>query len=381
MKILIKMICTAVSAVMLAGIIGRLAVYAEDEPENVPIYVLAEAETGTVLEEKNADKRVNAGYLAKLMALLVIAEDIETGRYSLDDTLTASESVNGTKGSVVWLEAGDTMSTDELLKSVIIGNANDALTVLAEKSGGTVEKFTERMNARLFDLGLRDTVLYSPYGYADEREYTTAHDIAMVCAQLTHCSLLEPYFRTWRDFVKSGQTELVSENTLSRTYERHIGFKAAHSDISGYCIAEGGRTDSGTVFVTVILGAEDADSSFAAAKKLLKNGMNGYKVTDALLPDEFIRPVNVKNGREPSVMLKIDRQQKVTVPKGNAELRTVVSLPEYLTAPLRKGQRVGTVGFYNGKTLVCERPIVTADGVKRLDIMYVLCKMLSDLTK
>lgn len=347
--------------------------------ESTPAYILIETGTGAVLEENRSNDRVNAGYLTKLMSLLLIAEDIETGKYSLDTELTASQSVYGTKGSVVWLEPGDKMSVEELLKSVIIGNANDALTVLAEKSEQSVENFTARMNSEAFDYGLRDSAFYAPYGYYDEREYTTAHDIAVICSRLARYDFLEPYFKTWRDFVKEGQTELVSENTLARTYDRHIGFKAAHSEQSGYCIAEGGRSEDGTSYIAVVLGALDEDTSFSTAKKLVKKGFSDYKVTVPGFLDELMRPIQVKNGVDSAVELSLKTQQSVVVPKGVSELSNVIIVPEYVSAPLKKGQRVGTAGFYNGDTLVYETDIVVKNDVKRLSLWYVFKQMLLKL--
>ena len=138
-KILVGILCLFVFSV-----IGK-PIYAfadaDEDLSKAQAYILMEASTQTVLEEKNSNVRRNAGYLGKLMTLLLIAEDIETGKFLMSTELTASSSVTDTKGAVVWLEPGDTMTVDELLKSVIIGNANDAVTLLAEKSEHTVEKF------------------------------------------------------------------------------------------------------------------------------------------------------------------------------------------------------------------------------------------------
>lgn len=343
------------------------------------IYILMESETCTVLEENRSDEQVNAGYLTKLMTLLLIAEDIETGKYSLDTELTASQSVYGTKGSVVWLEPGDKMTVEELLKAVIIGNANDAVTVLAERSEQSVENFVLRMNSEAFDYGLRDSAFYSPYGYYDEREYTTAHDIAVICTKLAQYSFIEPYFRTWRDFIKEGQTELVNENTLARTYDRHIGFKAAHSEQSGYCVAEGGRSEEGTSYIAVVLGAPDEDTSLSFAKSLVKKGFSDYKVTVPGFLDELMRPIQVKNGVDSAVELRLKTQRTVVVPKGAGELSNVIVIPEYVNAPLEKGQKIGTAAFYNGDTLVFETDIVVADNVERLSVWYVFKEMLLNL--
>ncbi|MBQ9898099.1 MAG: D-alanyl-D-alanine carboxypeptidase [Ruminococcus sp.] len=367
---------TAVMCIFLAGAAVKAPPKQQPEPR---AYVLMEAQTCTVLDSLNADERLNCGYLSKLMSLLLIAEDIAAGKYTLDTQLTASQSVSGTKGSVVWLEPGDAMSVEELLKSVIIGNANDALTVIAEASERSVEGFVMRMNAEAFDLGLRDTAFYSPYGYPDAREYTTARDLAVICAKLSQYNFLRPYFCTWRDFVKEGQVELVSENTLSRTYDRHIGFKAAHSDLSGYCTAESGTDSTGTVYNAVVLGAEDADISLSKAKTLVNSGFSGYKVTPAVFPEEAMRPLEVRGGEASAVELTVGEQSAIVLPRGTGELRTVAVIPQYIEAPVTAGQRLGTAAFYNGKTLVCETDITAKTSVPRLTYWYTFCKLMSKL--
>ncbi|MBR4626408.1 MAG: D-alanyl-D-alanine carboxypeptidase [Ruminococcus sp.] len=345
----------------------------EDEPS---AYVLIEAATGTVLEQYNADTQLSCGYLAKLMSLLLIAEDVEAGKYSPDTELTASESVRGTKGSVVWLEPGDRMTVDELLKSVIVGNANDALTVLAEASEGNTESFVMRMNAEVFDLGLRDTAFYSPYGFDDEREHTTAADLAVICAALSKHEVLAPYFAIWRDFVKSGTVEVVSENYLAHTYKRHCGFKAAHSERSGHCIAEYARSEDGDCYIAVVLGATDGEAARKMAKTLCEKGFSGYNVTMTMFPDEMLRPVRVRHGVETAVELRIREQSSLVLPNDSNGLRTVAVLPKYLDAPVTEGQRVGTAAFYNGKVLVYESDIIAAADVERLSFTYVLTHML-----
>ncbi|MBR1592526.1 MAG: D-alanyl-D-alanine carboxypeptidase [Ruminococcus sp.] len=359
-----------------------MPIYAKSaENSGISAYILMEAKTGYIAEEYNSDVRLNVGYLSKLMTVLIAAEDIEKGLYSPDDEVTASPSVTGTKGAVVWLQAGDKITVGDLLKSVIIGNANDAAIVLAENSGGSVEDFVVRMNAEAERLGMRDTVFCSPCGYYDGNEYSTAHDIALICRELVNYDMLTDYFRTWRDFVKSGQTELVNENTLSRTYERHIGFKACHSEQSGYCAAEAGRNEKGIVYISVVLGAEDEDISLGKAKKLINTGFGEYKITATMFPDEMLRPLEVRNGTENFVEMQIQRQDMLVVPVGVKELSSVVVIPEYIDAPVRKGQKIGMASFYNGDVLVCEIPITAKEDVDRLSFGWIFGKTLLELIK
>ncbi|MCM1507227.1 MAG: serine hydrolase [Ruminococcus flavefaciens] len=380
MKNILKKI-TAVLTALLISALFISADKAEDAQEKYSAHILIEARTGAVLDEYNADLRMNAGYMTKLMSLILIAEDIEKGKYTTGTVMTASQAVAGTDGAVVWIEPDENITVDELLKAVIVGNANDAMTVLAEYSEQSVEDFVMRMNSEAFDLGLRNTAFYSPYGYYDEREYTTAHDLAIICAKLSEYDALEPYFCLWRDFVRDGKAELVSENTLSRTYDRHIGFKASHSEKSGYCIAEGGRNDEGNVYISVVLGAENDDISMSKAKELINRGFSGFHVMATMFPDEMLMPVKVKNGVELAVEICLKNQSNLVVPKSVSELNTVVVLPEYLTAPLKKGQVIGSAGFYSGDTLVCETDIIVKNNVKALSFGYSFKKILSNIIK
>lgn len=373
-KILLMMICLT---------IGFIPVTERDKAKDeIPVpaaSILLECNTKTVLQEHNSDQKLNAGYLSKLMALLVIAEDIDKGEYSLDTELTASQTVFGMKGSVVWLEPGDKMSVEELLKSVIIGNANDALAVLAERSCGDIDTFVMEMNSRAFDLGARNTAFFSPYGFYDKREYTTAYDLALISAELWKYDFLQPYFKTWRDFVDGENVELVNENTLARTYKRHSGFKAAHSDQSGYCIAECGSSEDGTAFVAVVLGAVDEDASFGLAKSLINSGFNDYKVTDSSFPDEAIKPVIVKKGESSAVVVEMADQGDIVVPRGVTSLRIVTVIPDYLEAPVYQGERIGKATVYNGKNLVLETDIIVKNDVARLTFSFVFKKILSNI--
>ena len=378
-----KIICIILSVVLAFSALIPVCSSAENQEntDNIKSYVLMEAAGGMVIEEKNSAERLNVGYLSKLMTVLLIAEDIETGKFLMSTELTASQSVTGIKGAVVWLQAGDKMTVEDLIKSVIIGNANDAVTVLAEKSEQSVEKFVMRMNSEAFDLGLRDTAFFSPYGYYDEREYTTAYDMAIICQKLVKYEFLRPYFKTWRDFVKSGQTELVNENTFARTYDRHIGFKASHSDETGYCIAEAAVNESGVCYISVIIGASDEDTCFKEAKKLINKGFSDYKVTATMFPDEMLMPIKERNGEDSAVEVRLKHQSNLVIPKGVNELSTVVVIPEYLSAPVKKGQRIGKAAFYSEKNLVCEIDIITVNNVDKLTFGFVMEKTLTNLLK
>ena len=347
--------------------------------EGVSGYVLMEVSTGTVLEADCPDVPVNIGHLTKLMTLLLVAEDLETGKISPDTVLTASQSVSGTKGAVIWLEPGEQITVDELLKGVIIGNANDASIVLAEGCEQSLENFVSRMNSEAFDLGLRSTAFHSPCGYDSDENVSTAREMAVICRKLASFRNLSPYFKIWRDFVRQGRTELVSENSLTRTYKRHTGFKECHGEESGCCIAQGGMNDSGTCYIAVILGGDDSETVEKSAKKLIDHAFSAYRVTPIMFPDEMMKPLPVRSGTENAVEVRIAGQGTAVLPRSSGQPSAVVVMPQYMTAPLRKGQPVGTAAFYDGKILVSETAIVTAEKVDRLSWRFIAWKLMCNV--
>lgn len=356
------------------------AVSAAEEPE-IPAaaYALLEAETGTVLLESRGSDRLPCGAMAKLMTALLAAEQLEQGVWTTDTVLTATDAVTGTKGAVIWLTAGEEMTVGDLLKGLIVGNANDAAVVLAAAAAGDTKQFVMDMNARAFDLGMRDTWFTSPQGDTDT-SYTTAADLGRLCCALAKKAALQPYFRTWRDFLRGEATELVNENTFSRTDETSIGFKACHSEAEGWSIAAGARRN-GMQCVAVVLGCGDTDSRFTLAKQLLRKGFAGWKVVQPQLSGEFLYPVQVRGGVERAVLAESGPLKGLVVPRSCTELETVMVLPRFVQAPVRKGQKLGHAAFYQGDTLLYETDVAAADAVPVRDFWDALYQITVKMLK
>ncbi len=355
----------AICAAVLLGTLWRVpAVCAAEEPE-IPAaaYALMEAETGTLLLESHSGDRQPCGAMAKLMTAYLAAEQLEQGSWTADTVLTATDAVTGTKGAVIWLTAGEEMTVGDLLKGLIVGNANDAAIVLAAAVSGDAETFVMDMNARAFDLGMRDTWFTNPCGNSDDGAYTTAADLARLCCALAKQECLREYFRTWRDFLRGDATELVNENTFARTDETSIGFKACHSEKEGFRIAAGAER-SQMQCVAVVLGCSDTDSRFTLAKQLLRKGFSGWKVVQPGFSGEFLYPVQVRGGVERAVLAEPGKLKGLAIPRSCGELETVMVLPQYVQAPVRKGQKLGQAAFYQGDTLLYETEVEAADAVR-----------------
>lgn len=322
--------------------------------------LLIEANTGCILSEENADIPEEPGSLSKLMTAYLTAQAVQRGNLAPDTVLTAGESVRGMQGAVVWLEPGDRMTLDELLLSLLVGNANDAAAVLADAVSGDAAHFVMDMNAAAFDLGMRDTRFTSPQGFADPASYTTAHDLGLLACAVLKTPLLTPYVTTWRTFVKDGAAELVNENSLTRTYEGCRGLKAAHAGDAYSLIAAAEK--NGLVCAAIVLNCADPDERFDRAKTLMREGFSGYKLAAPGYSEEFLLPLRIRGGTEQAVLLELSELPVLAVPK-SAELTAVTVLPEFRQAPVRRGQRVGAVYFYHGKTLLAQSNLCAAGDV------------------
>lgn len=377
----LKRILSIFSAIIILTLQYGNAFADEMDKEYTFCEVLVEMSSGAVIESVNGDVPIPVGTMAKLMTVLLTAEKIETGGLSVDDKLKASQNANSMQGAQIWLMPGEEITLDELLKGVIIGNANDASVVLAEKVGGDTEKFTELMNSRAEELGMENTVFTNCNGYYDDdKQVSTAVDLAKLCAELSKYEFMHEYFTCWRDFVRGGETELVNANELVKDYKGMIGFKAGYTENSGYCIAAGAERD-GVTYISVVLGCSDKHDSFAEAKRLLNMGFSGYTVFVPELPQNDIpQSVAVKGGMTRWTALECGTVRSVVLPNGAADtLSASVILPDYIYAPVEKGDKIGEVHFSRGGKMLFAVDITAAESVEKINILKAMGIMLKNL--
>ena len=321
---------------------------------------LAEAQTGTLLCGTDADVPLPAGTQTKLMTVYVTAEAVEAGTLSPDTLVTVPAAAERYPGATVWLRTGEQMTVTDLLKAVIIGNANDACITLAHAVSGTEQAFADDMNAAAFSLGMRQTRFADCTGTAAENR-TTAGDLALLGCALLRFDWLTPLFTCYRDTLRDGATELVSENRLTRGYEGLLGLKAGHGDGCGYTLTLAAERD-GLRLTAAVLGAADTDARFTDAKKLLAEGFAKYTVVSPDFSAEYLRPLPVRGGITDAVLPEAAALLSFSVPKGG-KISTLTLLPVYAEAPVRRGQRLGTAAFFCDDTLLCEIPLTAAESV------------------
>lgn len=324
--------------------------------------VLIEPESGRVLYEKSPDEKMPIASITKLMTLLLTFEAIHGGKLTLDTLVPVSEHACHMGGSQIWLEPGEQFTLDEMLRAICVSSANDAAVAVAELVGGSEPAFVEQMNARAAELGMTNTTFRNACGLDTEGHLSTARDVAVLsCYILNTCPELLHYTGIWTDSLRNGQTQLVNTNKLLKRYSGITGLKTGTTSGAGVCISASAVRD-GLILIAVILGSPSSADRFNAATALLDYGFANYAAIP--LPELPDRPLElaVKGSAEQSVPLDYSALPKtVLMEKGAAaELRTELTLPETMEAPVEQGQTVGKASVYAGEILISEAEVRSA---------------------
>lgn len=370
----ISRIVRFVSALVLIALLSCVAVGAsptQSDPEYPDLgltcksAVLMEASTGKILYAKNMDEALPPASVTKVMTLLLIMEDIDSGKLKYTDTVVASANAASMGGSQIFLKEGESMSVEDMLKSVVIASANDAAVALAEHVAGSEEVFVARMNERAGQLGMTSTRFENTNGLDDttESHLTSAHDIAIMSRELIkHKKILE-YSSTWMDTIRNGEFGLTNTNRLVRFYKGATGLKTGSTSKAGFCISAT-ATRNGMDLICVIMAADTRDIRNEEAKKLLDWGFANYEVFRA--DAESLGQIKILGGTRDEVGIG-QAEFSCVVKKGDAaKIQKQTDLPESIKAPVKKGDVVGKTVFRIGDDVVGQSDIISMSDVDKI---------------
>ena len=342
-----------------------------------PSAVLIERETGTVLYAKDETERRPPASVTKVMTLLLIAEAVDSGELALDDMVTASERAASMGGSQIWLEVGEQLSVSDMIKCVAVVSANDCAVALAEHLCGSEAAFVERMNRRAEELGLENTQFTNCTGlFDDTAHYTCALDIAVMSRELLGHEWIKDYTTIWMDSVRDGASELTNTNKLVRYYEGCTGLKTGYTSTAMYCLSASAERD-GTEYIAVIMHAESIESRNKDASTLLDYGFANFRLCP-LTSGEELPEVAVELGTEASVTPVYDGGGAVLLRTKDAQgLTWSLDLPESVAAPVRAGERLGTLTLSNDSGPVAEVPILAGGTSERLSAPGIFIRLVS----
>ena len=384
--IVLKSKCMKISAILLAilflfslslAVTAKEAVISESEQEALPCRsaILMDAATGAVLLEQNADEALPPASVTKIMTLLLVMEALESGRIAWTDMVTASANAASMGGSQVYLKEGESMSVEDMLKSVVIASANDCAVALAEFVSGSESAFVDAMNARAAELGMKNTHFENTNGLDDtvENHVTSARDIAIMSrALISHPKILE-YSSTWMDTIREGAFGLTNTNRLVRFYRGCTGLKTGSTSRAGFCVSTTAERD-GVSLICVIMAAQTRDIRNATAAKLLDFGFANYATFRG---EAGTRQVSVFGGVAPSLQATWE-PIAITVPKGSVgRVALSLELPEALSAPVQAGAEIGAAVYTLDGKEIGRVPVIAANEVAQIGFGELFSRMLA----
>ena len=341
--------------------------------------VLMEPNTGKVLYESNSDEKLPPASITKIMSLLLVMEAIDRGDITLETVVTASEHACSMGGSQIWLEPGETMTVNDLLKAAVIASANDACVALGETVAGSEEGFVALMNERANELGMTNTRFVNCTGLDAEGHLTTAYDVAVMSSALIKHDLIKDYSTVWMDTLRDGKSELVNTNKLVRFYEGTTGLKTGTTSTAKYCLSATAERN-GLELVAVVMAGDSSNDRFGGAKKLLDYGFANYNYSSIDAGLEENTDLDVIKGTEKTVGIKPQSTLNILLPKtasGKVERKTVLN--ENVTAPVKKGDVLGTVTVTLDGEQLGEIPLVAEEDVPKLTLGVTLGWILKGL--
>lgn len=325
-----------------------------------PSGVLMEAQTGTVIYQKDLDTRRSPASITKIMTLILIFDALEKGNLKLDDIVTTSAYAKSMGGSQVFLEEGETQTVETLIKCIVIASGNDASVAMAEHICGSEQEFVRHMNERATELGMKNTHFEDCCGLTDSsNHYTTARDIAIMSRELiTKYPKILEYSSIWMENIthvtKQGTKEfgLTNTNKLLRSYDGCVGLKTGSTSLAKYCLSAVAKRNKITL-IAVVMAAPDYKVRFKDAASMLNYGFSRC----SLYIDEKMQPlpeVPVKKGKEKSVLLVYEKQFQYLNTDGETigKVEKKLRIHREVKAPLKKGSQAGEMIYSaDGKEL------------------------------
>ncbi len=353
--------------------------------ENLPVEikaksaVLMDVASGEVLLEYNGDKQLFPASVTKIMTMLLVSEAISEKKITLADSVACSENAASKGGSQIWLEVGEEMTVDELLRATAIGSANDAATLLGEYVAGSESAFIDMMNTRAKELGMKNTHFENATGLDDtsETHLTTAKDIAIMSVELLKHDFITDYTTVWMNSLRNGETELVNTNKLVRFYDGTTGLKTGTTAKAGCCVsASAKRAD--LHLVAVVMGSDNSSDRFETAKAMLSWGFSNYISYTPGIDEKIFSDISVIGGKLKTVSLNTPDIKSLLLKKGSEkDIKVDVEIEEKLKAPISKGQTVGkiTINLSNGETI--DYNITAEKDVEKLTIFDYALKLMN----
>lgn len=353
MKKLFVLFLTVFSAVFCFISFPRATVFAAQDTFGVKAKAayLADYGSGEVIYAKNESERLPIASMTKLMLLNLCFDKLDEGEFAMDDDIIVSAKASGMGGSQVYLDENKSYKASELIKSIIVASANDASVAMAERLYGSENACVDEMNAKAKEWGLDDTLFSNCTGLPKPTQYSCAKDVAKMLSEVVKHKEYFEYSKIWTDEIDHGgrKTEITNTNKLVRFYEGCDGGKTGYTAESGFCLA--GTAKRGNMrLIAVVINGESSESRFADVSSAFNYGFDNYSSKAALdNKKELSIRAKIEKGLKKDVKIIPENDVYVFSKKNEKQDITVDFEPyEKIKAPIKKGDKVGTLTVYSG---------------------------------
>lgn len=346
--------------------------------------LLMDAASGKILYEKNIKEKKPMASMTKIMSMLLIMESLDNGSLSLEDKVIISENASGMGGSQVFLQVGEEYRVEDLLKTIAIASANDAVVAMAEKISGSVDAFVSLMNKRAGELGLNDTKFSNPHGLDDENHYSTAFDMANMARELLKHEEILKYTSIYEDYLKKPDGSsiwLVNTNRLVRFYDGVDGLKTGYTTDAGYCLTATAKKNN-LRLISVVMGSSSGDARSKDTATLLTYGFNTFKNNVIYSKDKELGEVNVEHGKKEKVKvyLKEDATELLGVSDAPGKYSVNIKIDK-IVAPIKENTIVGTAEIIDANgNIVTEEEIIIKESLEKASFWNYLKRNLKFIT-
>lgn len=329
--------------------------------------LLMDYSSGEILFEKDATNHLPVASMVKMMTILIALEEFEEGNVSLDTMISTTENASGMGGSQVFIDPYVEYSFEDLLKSVIVASANDASVALAEYFNGNEKSFVNRMNRRAKELGMNDTNYSNCTGLPAPEQYSCAKDSCVLMREILKHDLYHKYSSIWMDTLThpSGrETELVNTNKLIRYFQGCDGGKTGSTNEAGCCLTASAKRGDMRL-ISCIIGAENSKTRFNESSLLLNYGFSNFENKFLVSVDTALSTLPVTKGKADETEVFASENFTAVVKKGDKDkYETILKLPEKVKAPLKAGDKIGSVVVTKDGNIVKEIDVVVRENIK-----------------
>lgn len=340
---------------------------AESGPTIAREAIIIDYETGMVLLEKNPDQKMPTSSMSKVMTAYVVFDALKNGKLTLDSKLPVSEHAWSTQGSKMFVEVGNSIPVEDLIRGVIIQSGNDATIVLAEGVAGTEADFADLMNAKAKELGMSNSHFVNASGWPDPEHYSTARDLATLAVHLIREFPDEYKYYSEKEFTYHNIRQMNRNPLLYRNMGVD-GIKTGHTEIAGYGLMASGVRDGRRV-IMVVNGLKDEKERAQESARLMEWALRSFENVKLFSAGDTVEQAYVAMGQASQVPLVVTEDITVTLPKAvKNDLKVTAVYNEPIVAPIKKGDKVGTLKVDVPRVGVTEYDLVAGADVAELGL-------------